>query len=265
MYGNFFNGKTVWLTGASSGIGKALAQELSKAGAKLIITSRKKDELEKVKSALAFPDNCLVLPGDLSDVDAVSELAEKVVSDNKIDILFLNAGISQRSLAKNTDIDVDRKIMEINYFSSVALTKAVLPQMLERKSGQFAVISSVTGHIGAPFRSGYAASKHALHGFFESLWAENANDGIELSMISPGYIHTNISMNALTADGSPQNSMDENTGKGMEPAVVAVKILKGLSKQKKEIFIGGKEILGIYIKRYIPSLYYRIIRNYKKP
>lgn len=265
MYENFFEGKTVWLTGASSGIGKALAFEMSKAGANLIITSRKEIQLEAVRKALPFPEKCIVIPADLSVELEAQAVAQKVIQNHQVDLLFLNAGISQRSLVKDTSIDVDRKLMEVNYFASVILTKAVLPQMLARKKGHIAVISSVTGHIGAPFRSGYAASKHALHGFFESLWAENANFGINVSMIAPGYIHTNISVNALTADGSPQNSMDENTGKGMSPEVMAAKVLKGISRGKKDIFVGGKEILGIYLKRYIPALYYKIIRNYTKP
>lgn len=265
MYGNFFTGKTVWLTGASSGIGKALAVELSRAGAVLITTSRNAQQLEAMRAMLPFPEKCHIFPADLGDEQQVKAVAEEVKSKHSVDILFLNAGISQRSLANDTPVEVDRKLMEVNFFSSVILSKALLPDMLERKSGHFAVISSVTGHIGAPFRSGYAASKHAIHGFFESLWAENANAGIDISIISPGYIHTNISVNALTADGTPQNSMDENTGKGMSPEEMAQKVLKGISKKKKEIYVGGKEILGIYLKRFIPALYYRIIRNYKKP
>ena len=217
MVSEYFKDKNVWLTGASSGIGKALACALSAKGANLILTSRDVLSLEKVKQSLHSPNNCTIFSADLSNETEVNLLADKVLKEfPKIDILINNAGISQRDYAINTSVEVDRKLMEVNYFAPVSLTKRLLPSMLESRSGHIVVISSVTGHLGTPMRSGYAASKHALHGFFDSLRAETENNGLKTTIVCPGYIKTNISLNALTGDGSPQNKMDENTGKGID-------------------------------------------------
>ncbi len=266
MASSYYQNKKIWLTGASSGIGEALCKTLSTYGAFLIISSRNQESLEKLRKSLAYPDKCKIYPVDLSDSENVEAVGSEVLKkEGPIDILINNAGISQRDYAINTTEEVDRQLMEVNYFANIAFAKKILPSMLERGSGHFVIMSSVTGHLGTPMRSGYAASKHALHGFYDSLRAETEANGIKTTIICPGYIQTNISINALTGDGSPQNKMDENTDKGMTPAHLALKALNGVAQGKREIYIGGKEILGIYIKRYMPWLYYRIIRNYKKP
>ena len=266
MASSYYQNKKIWLTGASSGIGEALCKTLSEYGAFLIISSRNGESLEATRKSLAHPEKCKIYPIDLSNPENVEEVSSLVLkAEGPIDMLINNAGISQRDYAINTSAEVDRALMEVNYFANIALTKKLLPSMLDKKSGHFVIISSVTGHLGAPMRSGYAASKHALHGFYDSLRAETEADGIKTTLICPGYIQTKLSINALTGDGSPQNKMDENIGKGMTAAILSKKALKGVAEGKNEIYIGGKEILGIYIIRYMPWLYYRIIRNYKKP
>jgi dehydrogenase/reductase SDR family protein 7B len=191
-------------------------------------------------------------------------MAEKVIKEvGTIDILVNNAGISQRSLVKDTPIEIDQKLMNINFFGAVALSKAVLPGMLKQKSGQFVVISSLVGKIESPMRSTYAASKHALHGFFDSLRAETYDDGVQVLMVCPGFIKTDISINAITSDGSKQNKMDENQENGLLPEVVAKRILRAVERGKNEIYIGKREVAAIYLKRWVPGLFARIIRNAK--
>lgn len=260
----FFNNKIVWITGASSGIGEALSYAFARQGAKLVISSRRQKELQRVKSNCPTPENVLILPIDLEKHDQMPKKVQTVLKHfGRIDVLVNNGGISQRSLAKDTDLYVDKKIMDINYFGTIALTKALLPTLIEQKSGQIAVISSVTGKIGVPVRSAYAASKHALFGFFDSLRAEHWQDKIKVCMICPGYIRTNVSINALTGKGAPQNTMDEATDKGMTPAELSKKILKALKKGKKEVYFGGKEVAGIYLRRFLPGLLFRIMRKAK--
>ncbi|MGZ4035760.1 MAG: SDR family oxidoreductase, partial [Bacteroidia bacterium] len=201
---SIYKNKIVWITGASSGIGEALAHAFAAEGAKLILSARRNDELVRVKNSLKLNDaDVLILPLDLSDTSHVNELTKQVISKfGRIDILVNNGGMSQRSLAKDTSLENDRKLMEINFFGTVALTKSVLPFMLKQKSGHIIAMSSISGKFGFYLRSAYSASKHALHGFFESLRMEIYNDNIKVMIICPGRIKTNISINALTSDGS---------------------------------------------------------------
>lgn len=174
-----------------------------------------------------------------------------------------NAGISQRSLAKDTSFEVDKRMMNVNFLGTVCLTKCVLPVFLQQNSGQFITITSVVGKIGSPMRTSYAASKHALHGFFDSLRAELPNS-IDVMLVCPGYIRTNISINALKGDGSKQGTMDETTGNGMSPAILAEKIVEAASLGKAELHIGGfREMLAIQVGRFFPSLLRRILRKAK--
>lgn len=256
-----FAQKTIWITGASSGIGRAMAIEFSKENAKLILTSRNEDKLrevaEKCKSA-----TCFILPADLSDTQQLKELVNEALNfTGQIDLLINNAGRSQRSLAKETDIQIDRQLFELNFFSAVELTKLVLPSMIKRQTGHIAVVSSISGKFGFPLRTAYAATKHALQGFFESLRAELAEDNIQVSIISPGRIQTDISLHALTKDGSSHGQMDPGQANGISAEKCAQKIVKGIKKNKKEMLIGGKEILLVYIYRFLPFLYHRIVNK----
>ncbi|MEO9869120.1 SDR family oxidoreductase [Ekhidna sp.] len=252
----------VWLTGASSGIGEQLAYQLAEKGAKLILSARRMEELERVK------ENCksntvATLSLDLSDGFAlVQRVKEACTFFGDIDILINNGGISQRDTILNTSLEVDRKLMEVNYFGSITLSKALLPAMVKRKKGHHVIVTSTVGIINTPYRSGYGASKHALHGFYDVLRAEHYDDNIKVSIVLPGYIKTNISYNALIGDGSPQNRMDPEQEKGMSPDKCARLIIKAIEENKQEAYIGGlKEKAGIYLKRFWPTAAATAIRK----
>lgn len=262
----FFDGKIIWITGASSGIGEELAVQLSKWDVKLILSSRRKEELERVKNSLKLsPENVAILPLDLAESIGLHEKAiEALKLFGKVDILINNGGVSQRSLVMETSIETDRKIMEINYFSGVILTKAVMPSMINAGFGRIVAISSVTGKFGFPLRSAYAASKHAMYGFYETIEAEYYDKGINTTMVCPGRIRTNISMGALGPDGKPQNIMDHGQEYGTPVAVCASEIINGIRKNKRDIFPGGKEVLMVYFKRFLPRLSYLLAKKAKR-
>jgi dehydrogenase/reductase SDR family member 7B len=257
-----FQAKVVWITGASSGIGEALAYCFASEGARLIISSRRPQELQRVKDNIR--SECLIIPFDVKDALAVENAVNTAIKQyGKVDVLVNNAGISQRSLAIDTQALVDREIMEVNYFATVNLTKKILPHMMQNGGGQIAVISSVVGKFGFPLRSAYAASKHALHGFFETLQLELNKHKIFITIICPGRIKTNISLNALNSDGSVYGKMDEGQDKGLSADVCAGKIVEAIYDKKREVYVGKADILMIYFKRYLPSLFYGIARRIK--
>lgn len=259
--------KVVWITGASSGIGEALAYELARKGCKLILSARRKEELERVKG------NCppgrqaeiRVLPLDLTASSTLQLSVDAAIQIfGHIDILVNNGGISQRSFAKDTLISVDRTVMEVNFFGTISITKYLLPHFLARKQGHLVTVSSVTGIFGTPYRSAYAASKHALHGFFDSLRAElykDVGEAITVTMICPGFIHTPITLSAVTGDGTPLGKMDEAQFKGKPADWCARKIVSAIENRKEEVYIGGIETLGVRFKRLFPKLFSRYIRN----
>jgi short-subunit dehydrogenase len=254
----------IWITGASSGIGEALAYELSKAGAKLILSSRRKEELVRVKNNCKNPEKIKVLLIDLADKANLTQITKQAIQIyGRLDILINNAGISQRSLVAETLLSVDRQIMEVNYFANIALTKSVLQSMLDNKSGHIVNISSLVGKFGTPYRSAYAASKHALHGFYDSMRAELWSSNIKVTLICPGFIKTNVSINALDKEGNKTREMDDAQANGMLPEVAALKIIKAIKKEKEEVFIGGKEVYAVYLKRFLPSLFSKIIKKAK--
>lgn len=259
-----FKGKVVWITGASEGIGLALAEAFAKEGAKLIVSARRKEKLEEVaKSCLAKgASEVKVLPFDLADETGTNEACKIAQSTFQgIDLLLLNAGISQRAFAAETSIDVFDRLMKINYLSNVRITLNTLDNLLKRK-GQIAVISSLVGKFGSPYRSGYAASKHALHGFYDSLRAEHTGQ-LEVSIICPGFIKTQLSLHALKGDGQALNEMDAAQAQGMPADLFAAKALLGLKRGQAEMYIGGKERFGVYLKRYFPDLFRRVISRAK--
>ena len=251
-----FNDKVVWITGASSGIGEALAKAFASEGAILVLSARRIEELERVKTTLKLNDKkVLILPLDLVDTSKVSSLAEKVVSHfGKIDMLVNNGGISQRALTLDTSMETERQIMEVNFFGTIAITKSVLPYMIKQKSGLIVVMSSISGKFGFFLRSTYSASKHALHGYFESLRMETYKDNVKVLLVCPGKIHTNISLNAFTGDGNKHNKMDESTENGISAEECARQILNGIRDNEDEIFIGGKELRAVWIKKYFPTV-----------
>lgn len=258
-----FTNKIIWITGASSGIGKSLAIELSKYNAKLILSSRNITELKKVKNECKKSSTIKIIPLDLEDYNSLPSKVTKALSFfGTVDILFNNGGISQRSFAKDTLIEVDKRIMDINYLGTVSLTKGLLPHFIQNNKGHFVVITSVLGKLGTPLRSSYAASKHALHGFFDSLRAEVHQNNIKVTLVCPGFVKTNVSLNALTGDGSPLNIMDKAIHNGLNSDVFVKKLLKAVENQKQEVYIGGvKEKLGLYTKRFFPKLLSIMIRK----
>lgn len=260
-----FKNRVVWITGSSSGIGEELAYAFAKSGAKLVLSSRREDELNRVKKNCDLSDeNILVLPLDLSELKNIDPITQKVLEKfGGIDVLVNNGGISQRSYVKDTPINIDRKIMETNFFGTVAITKSVLPYMLKKNSGHIVVISSISGKFGFYLRSAYSASKHALHGFFESLRMEIFKDGIKVLIVCPGKIKTSISINAITGNGGKHNRMDESQDAGIPAALCAEKIIEAIKLNKEEVFIGGKELRAIWIKRFFPNLFSKTIRKQK--
>jgi len=250
----------IWITGASSGIGEALAYALNEEGALLILSARRMTELERVKAACVEPARVAILPMDLEQHQRMEELSESAWSlFGTIDILINNAGISQRSLIAETDFSVYQQMMEINYLGTVALTKSVLPRFIEAGGGYFVTVTSLMGRFGSPYRSGYCAAKHALHGFFDVLRMEHEKDGIHVSLICPGFVQTNVARNALTADGSPQRTNDDATAKGLTPDVFAAKMIRAMKRKKFEAYIGGGEVKGIYLKRFFPKLLHQVV------
>jgi len=259
-------GKVIWLTGASSGIGEALARELSKYRCHLIISSRNEKELIRVKNEIEenSMEPPMILPLDLSIQENFSAAVARISKTHgDVDILINNAGVSQRSLATETEMAVYRRLMEVNYFGTILLSKAVLRRMIARQEGHIVVISSIAGKLGTPWRTGYSASKHALHGFFDSLRAEVHKEGIRITMITPGFIRTEVSKHALTGSGEPLGKMDEAQAKGMSPDKCARKIVHAIRKGKNEVLIGRKEVFAAYLQRFAPGLLTRIIRNVK--
>jgi short-subunit dehydrogenase len=259
-----YKNKTVWITGASSGIGRALAIQFSVIGANLILSARNNEKLLETLNMCSHQSQIKLLPLDLENYGSVGRKADTALAlFGGIDVLINNGGISQRGLAVDTAISVDKKIIDVNYFGTVALTKAILPHFIGKKSGQIAVTSSVVGKFGSPLRTSYAASKHAIHGFFDSLRAEVHQYNIGVTIVCPGPINTSISENAITASGKSQNKKDDAIAGGISPEVLAKKYIKALQKNKQEAWIGKKEVFAIYIKRFFPTLFSRIIRNVK--
>lgn len=258
MYSN----KVAWVTGASSGIGVEMVKQLEASGAKVILSSRNVERLEEVRKELIHPEIHLVLALDLENSSNFEQLAAQVYAKyGQIDFLFNNGGLSQRSEAGDTPLDVDRRIMEINYFGNIALAKAVLPYFRKQQSGHFVVISSIAGKFGFFLRSAYSASKHALHGFYESLMLEEEKNGVNVTIACPGKINTNISVNALNGTGATHGEMDHNQETGMSAEECVSILLKAVEKNKKEVLIGDKEIKAVTLKRFLPKLFWKVIKK----
>jgi short-subunit dehydrogenase len=261
-YQTFFRNKVVWLTGASSGIGKELAIALSKSGASLILSSRKMQDLEATRTSCEQTD-ILLLPFDLENEEDLQSATNKAWQwKSGIDILFNNGGISQRAKALDSSFETDKKVFRINFLSNILLSKIIARKMIDSgRIGQLVITSSLLGKWGFHERSAYAASKHALHGYYESMRMEYESIGLKISILMPGFIATEISKHALDANGKPTGEMDQNQANGMSAAKCAAKILEGVSQQKLEIPVGGKEILGLRIKRFFPTFFDRILRK----
>lgn len=257
-----FADKVVWITGATSGIGEALCHELAARGATLVLSSRREELLKKVQASCNAPERHLALPLDVLATDTFPAAA-KAVTDRfgRIDILVNCAGIAQRGTALETDTFVDRRLMDLNYFGPVALTKVVLPDMLARRSGHIVVLSSLMGKLHRSGRCAYAASKHALHGFFDCLRDEVETQGVAVTVVCPGYIRTNASFNALEGDGKPHNMWDKEIATGMAADKCARKIANAIARRRREVYVASYEGLGLYLDRFAPRLFRWIVRR----
>ncbi len=261
-----FDGKVVWITGASSGIGEALVRAFSQEGARVVLSARRETELQRVAATCPGPPgNLLVLPLDLDRAADFPARAHQIEDHfGPVDILINNGGIGQRGAVVETLLEVDRRIMETNYFGTIALTKVVLPGMIARRSGSIVVISSLMGYLDTPFRSAYAASKHALQGYFDCLRAEVAGDNVDVVMVCPGFVRTEISRHALTPTGEKHNRMDQAQERGISPEKCAARTLEAIAARRREVLVGGIEVLAVPIKRFLPGLYARIVRRVRR-
>lgn len=262
---NRFADKVVWITGASSGIGEALVYAFIAKGARVIASSNEAEGIEKVKKNcgdLSAKITCV--PFDLSDASGIAEIADTQMKVfGRIDYLLNIGGISQRASVEETPLWLDRKLMEINYFGTIALTKAVLPHMIRQKQGHILVTSSISGRFGFPLRSAYSASKQALHGFIETLYLENKKNNIKASVIIPGRVRTRISYRALDKDGKEHGRMDPGQQKGIDPERAAKQIIRGINKNRREILVGSGELIMLHIRRYLPFIFFRIADKLK--
>ncbi|TYA59133.1 SDR family oxidoreductase [Formosa maritima] len=259
-----FKNKVVWITGASSGIGKGLALELSKLNCKLILSARNTQTLIEVKNACGNSENIKILPFDLAHYANMKLVVEDALKlFGRVDILINNGGISQRSPIIETSIDVDKKLMEIDYLGTIALSKALLPHFVANQTGHYVVVSSIMGKFSSPLRSAYCGAKHALHGFFDALRLEHDKDQLKVTMICPGFVNTDVARNALIADGSKQGYQDEMTENGLDVDVFVKRMLKAIRKEKYEAYIGKFEAFGVYIKRFFPKLLHKLVLRSK--
>lgn len=255
-----FKDKIIWITGASSGIGKELAIQLAKKEAKLILTSSNLESLRLVKKEVEqFTKSVQLIPFDLFNLEEIPTLVQSAIAvHGSIDFVIQSAGISQRSLAENTDLQVYKKLMDLNYFAPVAITQEIMPFFKSRNSGAMVIISSVAGLMGFPLRSGYAASKHAIKGYLETLQSEYYKSNIYISSIFPGRINTNISRNALLGNGDKSGKQDANNEVGMAVEDCVKLLLKGIQNRKRNVIIGFPERFLLWLWWFVPSLYYKI-------
>ena len=255
-----FEDRIVWITGASSGIGAALAIELSRKGAILVLSARREELLREVMSECANPERHMVLPLDVTDTDSHEDAFHKVMDRfGRVDVLVNNAGIGQRGTVLRSNLEVERHIMDVNFFGAVSITRQVLPHMAQRNEGLIVVMSSVMGKLSTPGHATYAASKHALHGYFDGLRSELHKTGIEVSIICPGYIQTDISKHSIRPDGSRHGRMDKQHIDAMSAETMARKTVRALEKGRQEYYVGGPEIYGVWLQRLMPGLVRRLL------
>lgn len=262
---NYFKDKCIWITGASSGIGREMAIQLSQQSNHLILSARNTEALKAVKESCQH-QNIDILPLDLADHDALSTICssnQRLIQS--VDILINNGGVSQRSSSWETDIAVYKKIMDVNFMGSVILTKAVLPTFRTKNSGHIVAMSSVAGKFGVPLRSGYSASKFALHGYYDAMRAELSSSNIDITLVCPGFVNTDISKNALKGDGSQHGKLDQAQEEGLTVEEMVKKTLVKIAQRTDEFVIGGfyKAHLATWLSRITPKIFKRIIAKSK--
>ena len=255
-------GKVVWITGASSGIGEAMAVLAARRGAKLVLSARREAELQRVRALCADPNQVAVLPLDLAAFDAADAARRAQEFFGGVDVLVNNAGISQRSLLKDTELEVYRRIMELDFFAPVALTRALLPAMRVRGGGHFVMIGSVVSKVGVPLRTGYSAAKHALAGFTEAARSELWRDGLKFTLACPGFVRTEVSKNALSGSGAAHGVIDPGIARGIPPEDCAARIWRAVERDREEVYIGPQSRV-IHLKRLAPGLASYLLKRVK--
>ncbi|CAF1412171.1 unnamed protein product [Adineta ricciae] len=260
----YFHNKVVWITGASSGIGRELVKQLARRSptTRLVLSARRENELHNLARELNLDfEHCLVLPLDLElQYDCFKSKVDLVLERfGQIDILINNAGISQRSFIHETGYSVDSRLMNINYLGTITLSKTILQHFIERQKGQFVVVTSAAGYMGSALRSSYAASKHALHGFFDSLRLEHAHDNIDVTIVCPGFVRTSISQNAFVGSGLLYGKMDPKTEKGTDPSKCADDIILGIANRDHEVYVGYLASPLIYLRRFFPRILHFVL------
>lgn len=260
-----FQGQVIWITGASSGIGEAMAHSFAARGAALVLSARREAELQRVRQQLlaegVSAERVMVLPLDVTDYDAMPAAVARVQDRfARVDMLVNNAGISQRSFCVDTDMEVYRTLFEVDVLGQIALTKQVLPVMIAQGSGRLVVTSSLAGKIGAPQRTGYCAAKHAVMGFFDALRTEVAHQGVRVSTVVPGFIATSIARNALTGSGAAKDSAEADIDEGMDVDRCAEVVVEALARGEEEIPVGeGPEMGLLDLKRDNPQQLFRTV------
>jgi dehydrogenase/reductase SDR family member 7B len=254
--------KKVWIVGASRGIGASLAHAFNERGAFTILSSRDSNQLIQLQKSLIQPEMSAILPLDLTDPLSISRaIAQFLDTWEHCDVMVHCGGISQRATSMETTIDTTRKIFESNFFGHIQLTQGMLPQMVSRKSGKLIVISSLSGKWGFYLRSSYSASKHALHGYYDSVRMETEKSGISIHLVTPGFIATDISLHAIDSSGESAGVMDKNQLTGISPDECARQIIIGVEKNKSEFGVGGKEMLSLFLNRYFPRFFQKLLRK----
>lgn len=261
--GPVFAGQVVWVTGASSGIGEALAKAFRAAGARLILSGRRADALAAVADGLGGAETCACLPFEATEIDGLPGVVDQAVGAfGRIDVLVNNAGISQRSLAADTDFSVYRRILEVDLMAPIALTQLVAPILSAQGSGRIIAVSSIAGKVGVPMRTAYCAAKHGVFGYFDALRAELAASGVAVHVVAPGSVRTDIARNALTGSGETRGRSDPGIEAGMAPDEVARIILDNVRRGRGEIIIArGPERLIERLRRHVPELAFQRIAD----
>ena len=260
------NNKVIWITGASSGIGEALAYVCAAEGAKLVLSARRENELKRVAANCKVSlENILILPLDLEHTENIDEVTDKVVKYfGRIDVLINNSGMGHRTMAVTTPIAIDRRVMEVNFFGTINLTKSVGRKMVAQKSGKLVVVTSIMGKYGLPLYSTYSASKHALYGYFESLRQELFHDNVKVLIVSPGFINTDVSTKLLREDGSEHGIKSDAQDKGMTTLECAKRIVNAIKGNRNHKFVGKYEIFSVYVKQFFPKIFYKLMRKMTK-
>jgi short-subunit dehydrogenase len=253
-------GRVVWITGASSGIGAELARSFAARGAHVVVSARRIDRLRSLVEGLPHPDRHMILPLDVARTETHAAAFDAVLKRfGHVDTLVMNAGIGQRAAVREVDLSVERRIMDINFFGVLSLVHVCLEHLLERPDGHVVVVSSVMGKLSTPRRATYAASKHALHGWFDGLRAEIADSPVDITLLCPGYVRTEISEQSLTADGTPHGEMDAQHRNAMAVDVFARKAMRAIEKRAAEVYIGGPETWAVPLVRLFPGLVRRLL------